>query len=308
MKLSIVSTLYQSAEYVEEFVERSKKVAQEIADCDYEIILVDDGSPDNSLEIALNLTKTNKNLKVIELSRNFGHHQAMTAGLHESKGDYVYLVDSDLEEEPEWLALFYSELQITGADVIYGQQSSRKGNLFEKISGHLYYFILNKVLNFDHPKNMITARLMKRNYLDAVLKYEEREFVISGIWLHAGFQQIPIQITKKSISASSYSTSKKFSHLFNSITSFSENPLKIIFFVGLLISISSTIASLVYLIRHLFFEKQLDGFTSIIISIWLLGGLIIFFHGIIGLYLAKVFLEIKKRPVYIIKSIHKNLE
>ena len=126
MKLSIVSTLYQSAEYVEEFIKRSKKVAQEIADFDYEIILVDDGSPDNSLEIALNLTKTNKNLKVVELSRNFGHHRAMTAGLHESKGDYVYLVDSDLEEEPEWLALFYSELQITGADAIYGQQSSQR--------------------------------------------------------------------------------------------------------------------------------------------------------------------------------------
>ena len=141
---------------------------------------------------------------------------------------------------------------------------------------------------------MITARLMKRNYLDAVLKYEEREFVISGIWLHAGFKQIPVQITKKSISASSYSMSKKFSHLFNSITSFSENPLKIIFFAGLLISFSSTITSLAYLIRHLFFEKLLDGFTSIIISIWLLGGLIILFQGIIGLYLSKVFLEIKK--------------
>ena len=109
---------------------------------DYEIILVDDGSPDNSLEIALNLTKTNKNLKVIELSRNFGHHQAMTAGLHESKGDYIYLVDSDLEEEPEWLALFYSELQITGADVIYGQQiklSKRKFVRKNKRSFVLFY-------------------------------------------------------------------------------------------------------------------------------------------------------------------------
>ena len=272
---------------------------------DYEIILVDDGSPDNSLQIAVDLCETNKNLRVIELSRNFGHHPAMTAGLSESKGDYVFLIDSDLEEEPEWLPPFYNKLINTGADVIYGQQTSRKGSFFEKISGHIYYFILNKILHFKHPKNMITARLMNRNYLDAVLRYEEREFVISGIWLHAGFMQVPIQIIKKCTSVSSYSLSKKFSHLFDSITSFSDNPLKLIFFAGLFIFILSSIVSIIYFIRHIFFEKLLDGFTSIIISIWFLGGIIIFFQGIIGLYIAKVFLEIKKRPLFIIKSTHK---
>ena len=305
MKLSIVSTLYNSAEYVEEFIERCQKVAQQLVDQDYEIILVDDGSPDNSLQIAIELCKTNKNLRVIELSRNFGHHQAITAGLHESKGEYIFLIDSDLEEEPEWLSSFYNKLLETGAEVIYGQQKSRKGNYFEKISGHIYYFILNRILHFDHPPNMITARIMRRNYLNEVLKYEEREFVISGIWLHAGFMQVPIQITKKCTSVSSYSLSKKFSHLFNSITSFSDNPLKLIFFAGLIISFFSSIVSIIYFIRHIFFESLLDGFTSIIISIWFLGGIIIFFQGIIGLYIAKVFLEIKKRPLYIVKSTHK---
>lgn len=304
MKLSIVSTLYQSAKYVEEFIERSKKVAQEIADLDYEIILVDDGSPDNSLEIALNLTKTNKNLKVIELSRNFGHHQAITAGLRESKGDYIFLIDSDLEEEPEWLSQFYNRLQKYGVDVVYGQQIKRKGNLFERISGSIYYFILNKVLHFDHPPNMITARIMCRNYLNEVLKYEEREFVISGIWLHAGFKQMPFKINKKSNSPSSYTFKKKISHLFNSATSFSESPLKLIFLVGLFLCFASSITSLFFGIRHLFIEPLLDGFTSTIISIWFLGGTIILFQGILGLYLSKVFLEIKKRPLYIIKSIH----
>jgi putative glycosyltransferase len=306
MKISVVTTLYHSSKYIEEFVERSQTAAQNIADDNFEIILVDDGSPDNSLEIAVSLSKNNKNLKVIELSRNFGHHQAMIAGLRESKGDYVFLLDSDLEEEPEWLTLFYNKLKKADADTIYGQQKSRKGNLFEKISGYFYYLILNKVLHFDHPKNMITARLFNRNYLDAILRYEEREFVISGIWLHAGFKQIPIQIIKKSTSESSYTLGKKFSHLFNSITSFSENPLKLIFFTGLFISFCSTLASIIFLVRHLFFEKLLDGFTSTIISIWLLSGIIILFQGIIGLYLSKVFLEIKKRPLYHIKSIHKS--
>ena len=308
MKLSIVTTLYYSAEYVEEFAERCQKVAQQLVGQDYEIILVDDGSPDNSLEIAIELCKTNKSLRVIELSRNFGHHQAMTAGLAESKGQYVFLIDSDLEEEPEWLSLFYNKLLKTGADVIYGQQKSRKGNFFEKISGHIYYFILNKILHFKHPINMITARLMNRNYLNAVLRYKEREFVISGILLHVGFVQIPIQIVKKCSSVSSYSLTKKFSDLFNSVTSFSDNPLKLIFFAGLILSFLSSVVSIIYFIRYIFFENLLDGFTSIIISIWFLGGIIIFSQGIIGLYIAKVFLETKRRPLYLIKHVHKNLE
>jgi putative glycosyltransferase len=304
MKLSIVSTLYNSAEYVEEFIERCQKVAQHIVGQDYEIILVDDGSPDKSLQIAIELCKTNKNVRVIELSRNFGHHQAITAGLSESKGEYIFLIDSDLEEEPEWLSSFYNKLLVTRADVIYGQQKSRKGSFFEKISGHIYYFILNKILHFDHPPNMITARIMSRNYLNEVLKYEEREFVISGIWLHAGFKQIPFQIIKNSNSKSTYTFKKKISHLFNSATSFSENPLILIFLIGLFLFIVSTITSLFYGLRQLFFEPLLDGFTSIIISIWFLGGTIILVQGVIGLYLAKVFLEVKKRPTYIIKSIH----
>ena len=306
MKLSIVSTLYNSAEYVEEFIERCQKVAQQLVGQDYEIILVDDGSPDNSLQIAVDLAHTLKSLRVIELSRNFGHHQAITAGLHESKGEYIFLIDSDLEEEPEWLSSFYNKLLETGADVIYGQQKSRKGNYFEKISGHIYYFILNRILHFDHPPNMITARIMRRNYLNEVLKYEEREFVISGIWLHAGFRQLPFQIIKKSTSKSTYTFKKKISHLFNSATSFSESPLILIFLFGLFLFFVSTITSLFYGIKHLFFESLLDGFTSIVMSIWFLGGTIILIQGIIGLYLSKVFLEIKKRPIYVIKSIHSN--
>ena len=128
MKLSIVSTLYNSAEYIEEFIERSKKVAQEIVDFDYEIILVDDGSPDNSLQIAIELTHTHKSLKVIELSRNFGHHQAMTAGLAESKGEYVFLIDSDLEEEPEWLIDFHKKMKSENADVVFDSKTTERND------------------------------------------------------------------------------------------------------------------------------------------------------------------------------------
>ena len=299
MKLSIVSTLYNSAEYVEEFTKRCQKVAQQLVGQDYEIILVDDGSPDNSLEIAIELCKTNKSLRVIELSRNFGHHQAMTAGLAESKGQYVFLIDSDLEEEPEWLSLFYNKLLKTGADVIYGQQKSRKGNFFEKISGHIYYFILNKILHFKHPKNMITARLMNRKFVNSFLQFPERERVISCLWILTGFRQLPYLVNKRSKGKTSYTFFKKISHCINSITSFSVMPLYFIFILGMLISMVSLCYVLFLLASKLLYNK-LEGWSSIMASIWLIGGLLISFVGVIGIYLGKSFIEQKKRPFYII--------
>ena len=125
--------------------------------------MVDDGSPDNSLQIAIELTHTHKSLKVIELSRNFGHHQAMTAGLAESKGEYVFLIDSDLEEEPEWLIDFPQEkMKSENADVVFGQQKRRKGTIVEKLTGWCWYKFYNFIANINHPENITSARLMRR--------------------------------------------------------------------------------------------------------------------------------------------------
>ena len=129
MKLSIVTTLYMSAEYIEEFCRRAKVSASELVGEDYEIILVNDGSPDNSLEIAINLCNLDQHMVVVDLSRNFGHHKAMMTGLAQAIGDQIYLIDSDLEEEPEWLVSFEEKLQSEQCDVVYGVQSKRKDHL-----------------------------------------------------------------------------------------------------------------------------------------------------------------------------------
>ena len=143
MKLSIVTTLYKSSEYVEEFYKRITKEAKKITD-DYEIIFVDDGSPDDSLKKCVSLHKQDQKIKVIELSRNFGHHKAIMTGLSYAKGDFVFLIDSDLEEDPEFLEIFWEELQSgEDLDVVYGLQKSRKGGWFEKFSGGLFYKVFN---------------------------------------------------------------------------------------------------------------------------------------------------------------------
>lgn len=304
MKLSIVTTLYLSQNYIREFYDRISSSIQDLSIDNYEIIFVDDGSPDNSLNQACNLAELDNKLKVIELSRNFGHHKAMMTGMKYSSGDIVFLLDSDLEESPEYLKDFFNEMNLTGADVVYGVQDSRKGGRFEKLSGAMFWKFLKIITGLPFQKNLSTMRLMKKNYVEALTQHNEHEIFIAGLWLITGFNQRPIFIKKDSKDKSSYSFRSKISLLVNSVTSFSNKPLVAIFYAGFFIFISS-LGYIFYLIyRKLFLLQSLAGWTSVMASVWFLGGLIISFLGIIGIYLSKMFIETKNRPYSIVKKVH----
>ncbi|UZE19618.1 glycosyltransferase family 2 protein [Pseudomonas sp. B21-054] len=305
MKLSIVSTLYQSEKYIDEFYRRSKLAAESYAGESYEIIFVNDGSPDSSLNIAIEIAKIDKHVTVIDLSRNFGHHKAMMTGLAHSIGEQVFLIDSDLEEEPEWLATFSNAVKNSSdLDVVYGTQGSRKGGRTEKLSGYLFYRLFRALTGIDQPDNIVTARLMSRRYVDALLMHKERELNIGGIWVITGFKQLAIQVTKHNTSPTTYSLRKKISHLVNAVTSFSSLPLVFTFYSGLIISATAVAFILLLIIKFLSHSTIPSGYTSIIASIWLFSGLIISFLGIQGIYISKIFMEIKQRPYTIIKEIH----
>src|SRR5689334_15132160 len=142
MKLSVVTTLYKSAPYLQEFYERATRAATALTD-DYELLFVNDGSPDDVCERAIALHRGDVHVRVLDLSRNFGHHKAMMTGLQHARGDLIFLLDVDLEEQPEWLAEFYATLKQTGADSVYGVQSRRKGGWFERVAGNVYYKSFN---------------------------------------------------------------------------------------------------------------------------------------------------------------------
>jgi putative glycosyltransferase len=288
VKLSIVATLYRSAAYIAEFHLRASAAARQLAGDDYEIVLVNDGSPDDSVERAIRLSEADDHVVVVDLSRNFGHHKAMMAGLANARGDLVFLIDSDLEEEPEWLLDFSSAMNAQSSDVIYGVQQTRKGNLFERLSGEIYYSIFNWLSNIEHPRNIVTARLMTRRYVEALLTFQERELVISCLWVIAGFKQDSLPVKKHMTSASTYSWRQKISLAVNSITSFSEVPLRLIFQVGLFIFCGALLYSAFLVFHRLAYAQAVDGWTSVMVSIWLLGGLVISFIGIIGIYLSKI--------------------
>jgi len=304
MKLSIVATLYNSSPFLAEFYRRASAAARAQAGDDYEIVLVNDGSPDDSLERAIDLSRQDAHVAVVDLSRNFGHHKAMMAGLEHAEGDLVFLIDSDLEEEPEWLADFHETMAQTGADVVYGRQQERKGNWFERWSGEVYYSVFNWLCNIEHPRNIVTARLMTRRYVEALLRHRERELVISCLWVITGFEQVDRVVRKLKTKGTNYSLSKKIEHATNAITSFSEVPLKLIFYIGVIV-FGGALVNAAYLVGlRLYNSQAVDGWTSVMVSIWLLGGMIISFVGVVGIYLSKVFSETKQRPHTIIRQIY----
>jgi putative glycosyltransferase len=304
MKLSIVATLYQSAPYIAEFHRRASAVARQLVGEDFEMVLVNDGSPDDSLDIAVALSESDSHVVVVDLSRNFGHHKAMMTGLAATKGDRIFLLDSDLEEDPEWILAFEERMSAESCDVVYGIQSRRKGGLIEKLSGGGFYRIFRFLTGIDQPDNIVTARLMSRRYVNALLLHKERELNIGGLWIVTGFKQCQQFVQKHSTSPTTYSLSRKFSHLVNAVTSFSSLPLVFTFYTGLFISFSAVVYISYLIVRYLFIASPPDGYTSIIASIWLFSGLIIFFMGVQGIYISKLFSEVKQRPYTIVRHVY----
>lgn len=305
MKLSVVATLYKSAPYVGEFCRRATEAARQFAGDDYEIVLVNDGSPDESLDLALAEHQADPHVVVVDLSRNFGHHKAMMTGLAYARGEHVFLIDSDLEEAPEWLAPFASQMRQQGGDVVYGVQESRKGGRLERLSGSWFYSLFRLLTRIDLPHNVVTARLMTRRYVRALLQHDEREFFIAGLWQITGFQQSPCTVTKLSHSETTYTLRRKVSLLVNSVTSFSNAPLVAIFYLGLTV-LGFSVLYIAYTIAvWILSSTPVSGYTSLIASIWLLGGLTLSSMGVLGIYLSKIFSEAKRRPYTIVREVHR---
>lgn len=305
MILSVVTTLYRSERHVSEFVRRMSAAASTLVGDDYEIVIVNDASPDNALSFSVALAQQDPHIVVVDLSRNFGHHRAMMTGLAHSRGDFVFLIDSDLEEDPALLLDFAAQMQSELCDVVYGVQAQRKGNWFERASGAVFYCLYARVTGFSLPRNLLTIRLMTRRYVDALLQHEEREMFIAGLWLLTGFEQNSRAIKKLSTSKTTYSLGRKLALMTTAVTSMSNRPLIGVFCVGLGLSIVASAYILVLLVQWLLVDRIPDGWTSLIASIWLLGGFLLSSLGLVGIYLAKIFIEVKRRPASIIRAVYR---
>jgi putative glycosyltransferase len=303
VQLSIVSTLYNSAATIRDFVHRSAAAARALTDS-FEIVLVDDGSPDDSLAIALELLSEEPRLRIVELSRNFGHHRALMTGLMHARGERCFLIDSDLEEAPELVAEFWETLGRTGMDVVYGYQVERGGDFVRRVFGSLAWSAFDALVPYRIPRNHVTARLMTRPYVDALLLHKEQQTVIGGLWVITGFRQQGIPVTRISRQDATYRFAHRWRSLIESITSFSELPLVGIFYLGMGVSLVSALAAVVLIALRIMGRVGLSGWASVMVSVWFLGGVLIFCVGIIGVYVSRIFIETKQRPYTIVRSVH----
>ena len=300
MKLSIVTSLYCSEKYLDEFVRRCAAAAGE----NYEIILVNDGSPDDSLQKALSLQQQEPAIRIVDLSRNFGHHKALMTGIRAAQGSRIFLIDCDLEEPPELLHALTDALNADPeADVAYGVQNQRKGGWFERISGGIFYRIMQLLSEVEYPADTLTARLMSRRYADALKEFDDREYDLWVNFALAGFRQIPVPADKGDKGTSCYTLRRKIRHAVESITASSAMPLYLIFLMGILVFAAAVLHLGFLVVNKLFFDVPV-GWSHVVASIWGIGGLTMIGIGTVGVYLAKVFIETKKRPAVIIRQVY----
>lgn len=304
-RLSIVSTLYRSRSFLDEFVPECVQAAQAAGYGDsFEIVLVNDGSPDDSVAVALALQRSIPQLIVVDLSRNFGHHHAILAGLRHAQGERVFVIDCDLEVRPAVLPDFVLKLDQTRADLVFGYQEARKGGWFERVSGGLFWQFINKLSDIRLPENMLTERLMTRRFVDGLLQLGDHNLFLGGMMSWTGFVQIgiPIQKTQREGRAT-YTLMRRLQLMVTAVSSFSSKPLTWLFNAGMAVTALSFAYMAYLLARKVLFGDALLGFTSVMAFMALSLGISTMALGLIGIYLGKVYNQVQNRPPYIVKDI-----
>lgn len=306
MDLSVVTTLYRSSKYISEFHRRMSSEVQGLTQS-YEIIYVNDGSPDDSLNVVREVCAKDHRVKILDLSRNFGQHRAMMCGIRHAIGDRVFLIDVDLEEVPESLGKFWEAMEADPeADVVVGTIAEKTVPFFKKATSELFYKVFNTFSSVKISNRELVSRLMKRSYVNALIEYREREVFIPAIWVDAGFNQKKVLSTKTFDGNSSYTLRKKLVMAMEAITSFSNKPLVSIFYVGLLFSLGSLLFIIYLVSRKLLLGQVVLGWTSVMAALFLIGGFIIFSLGIVGIYVSKIYLEVKARPRSIVRKVYQS--
>lgn len=299
---SVVATLYRSEASIEEFVLRVSRMMTSLGWV-FEIVLVDDGSPDSSFAKSVELKREFPEIRVVRLSRNYGHHLAMMAGLEHARGQRVFLLDSDLEEQPEWLPEFVEVFESRQSDLVFGVQENRKGGPFEKISGAVYHSLMAWLSDGLVPRNWVTARLMSRRFVDSLLEYRVKSPVLGAISAMNGFSQVSVPIQKLSISPTTYSFKRRMALFVDTVILFGSKPLQLAFWAGLLLSGLAMAATLALVAIYFFRGVAVEGWTSVMVSVWFFGGLNLAIISLIGRIQLRTIREASSFPRYSVMEI-----
>lgn len=298
--LSVVAPVYNEEELIDAFVARASAA---VADHDYELILVNDGSADSTPQKLDRIAERDPRVRVVHLSRNFGHQAALTAGLEHAIGDVVAMIDADLQDPPELIRDMVAQWR-DGADVVYAVRKEREGETaFKLATASLFYRIFRKLAQVDLEPNSGDFRLLDRKALDALLSMTERSRFLRGMTVWVGFTQTAVSYERDARAAgeTKYTLRKMLRFSLDAIASFSHLPLQLATYIGL---ISATVAfiGIPVVIALKLAGSYLPGFGSLTIAILLLGGIQLIALGVIGEYVGRIYDEVKHRPLYIVRE------
>jgi len=294
--LSIVTSVYKTAQFLDEFEARASAAARAIGLEDYEMIFVIDGSPDDAVVRLCAIKARNPRVRVVELSRNFGHHPALWCGLEQARGDLVFLTDSDLETAPEVLGELLAALEDNDAAFACRAEQRRWTSL-------LFWRMFGALAEVPVAANMLTERLMRRQYVETLLRMNDRALFLGGMMAWIGFRQaaVPVVRTRRP-GPPSYRWWQRFALAFDAITSFSVAPLKALFAAGVALAAVSLVVGVSLIGVKLANPAYIvPGFTALAVLLLFSVGSILGAIGLVGLYLGKVFLQTKNRPLYVIR-------
>lgn len=302
VKFSIVSPVYGAENILPELVKRIKLAVEPITE-HFEIILVEDNGPDNSWGVIQSLAKQESRIKGYKLSRNYGQHYAITCGLDQATGDWIVVMDCDLQDQPEEIHKLYSKA-LEGYDVVLARREQRQDSFFKKLFSKLFYRTLGYLTGSKMDESIANFGIYSKDVIKSISQLREsiRYFPTMVKWV--GFRQTSINVkhAPRAQGETSYNFKKLFNLAVDIILAYSDKPIRLTIKVGFLVSFFALLIGMIYLIKYLSGDIIVPGYASLIVSIWFLSGLIMTILGVVGLYVGKTFEGVKRRPIYLISD------
>jgi glycosyltransferase involved in cell wall biosynthesis len=300
--LSVVSPVYGCKSCLHELYQKLVQALQAITP-HFEIIFVNDNSPDNAWGTIVELAEQDKRVKGINLSRNFGQHYAIHAGLEHATGEWVVVMDCDLQDQPEEIFKLYEKAK-SGFDIVLAQRLVRKDTFFKRMFSKVFYSVLGYLTETKQDSSVANFGIYHKKVIAAILSMKDKIRYFPAMVRWVGFKLTAVEVNHQArlVGETSYNIGKLLRMALDIILAFSDKPLRLTVKFGFLISSLAFFTAIIQFVRYLHGDISVAGFASIIISVWFLGGIMILILGIIGLYIGKTFDRVKDRPVYIIQQ------
>jgi dolichol-phosphate mannosyltransferase len=300
----VVIPVYNNAPTLEALARRLVDVLEGAAS-QFELLFINDGSRDNSMAVLRAIASSDARVKELNLSRNFGQHPAICAGLEHASGDLTVLMDADLQDLPEHIPEFLDKISATDAEIVYCTKQMDEGRLSSRLTSALYHFVFSRIIGAQVPLNIGTYRVFTRRFREALLKFEEVNILYGPLMFFMGFRSAYIELpyVAREAGGSSYTFTKRLRLAVNSLISYTDIPHKVSILLGTLLLVGSVLYSLIVVLQYFLFDTALPGGnTLILLALFLTLGSIMMFLGVIGTYVFRVYQEVLRRPRYLLQD------